>query len=1074
MNKDDKNFSERTSTGNFDAEHGQSMQGGYTPPAFNLIAGDSAQMKSQESESSLDSGEDSDAGGGRLYASVPSDTRLVSQRQEVQNPQSSEEFRTVDPDKAAKEIFDLVTLLYNNRRIQEFQINGVVANLTQESANEVVAAYRNNHGRDLIQDIYLFMDKVGGYSSGIYAPISWLLDGRNSFASGQAAPQQTPRTPGTNNTLLPGSDPRWGDNYVYVDLPERFAVLGRPVTLYHVDTEQFYENIGGTPAARPEMKRAIMDTPNDVNLEPNVVRESNTRQKITFTPQNEGPYHVQCYITHPNGQNQVLWHTIEVKSLANISQAALNTDAATQSGNQSFEEFRGQVEMQDLALSQGGIQNQNTGPQHISSSAPNPIQGKLHQSGRYSAMGFRGGTAKYRWYALARGEALPEGNLYGMERASGEILSRYPEGSNQKLYKMSSTSLFSEMTLYRAGQFTVIAEEVDNNGRFTGRSARYLQAVLNSDQKDQLDQWRQYKGQIDSSIDRLTEGGEVPVQATYTQKNNGASNVLTLFLGPDKEKTGKWTLLDLTPGAAYREFTADTPDGAINEFDKGNSYPDGMISLRVNSNNRGVPALSRNFETDGATFLQSISQTSGWVSLGLTVAGLAAGAVLGPVLIPFLLIAGGAAAGVVSGGTSLADRFRQAEPSSTGITLDILTIASSIAGAGAAFKALRGGATALQLTTGGRMLMFSNLALDGASTIVMSVEGVEQINQILESGLSRGEKIGAIARVVANLALTAGLFALSVKDVNSAKNNLSQYFGREVIDSLDNRVLYTLSLLDNGQLQALQRVPRGELTQYLDLVSSDWIKGRSLLQLGEFANFSAFRSIFNEVDTVTAQRLSRALDPDYMAGLSTRMQGRYQTLIDDIKKGQVTGQDLPTRLEVLDETRVLRDAIGTAAENTSRTQSRRISIASRNIAYGDFSLNLPDGSTISGNLASVAGDGVSTRINNLDDAGLDQALAGRTVVGDINDSERIFQFTVKERRNDSEIKIMEYIGNLIQQRTGTPLRWDGSYTGFSGTINVASEMSPCTSCANILQQQVTSMFGGSIRVNVSYGVNFTE
>jgi The BURPS668_1122 family of deaminases len=652
----------------------------------------------------------------------------------------------------------------------------------------------------------------------------------------------------------------------------------------------------------------------------------------------------------------------------------------------------------------------------------------------------------------------------------------------QILYQEINVKTLEEIS--QAASETQLSKQTGSTPIETYRAQLELQSMAMERQKSpHTEAYKKYVSQVDTQLNHMKEGTEVPVQAVLTLKEtkteasktvNGASQPLVMYIGRLASDPSKYILSDLTPSSTRREYTGSSLEAVLQDFDSSNTYDPGVINFKIHANDRGIAPLSRMFQTDGASFWQSLSSGAGWASLGLSVLGVAALFVPGAqVAAPYLFIAA-ATTGAASAGASLVDRFREAEVSTTGVTLDILGIASSIIGGATAFKALSAGGRTLQLANGGRFLLYTDVAVNGASALVMSVDGAKQISGILDSNMPRGEKIGQITRVLAGMATASGLFALSVRDVAASKSNLAKYFGKEAVDGLDNQTLLSLGMLDQQQLLALSKVSRADLPAYTEIIAKDWPKASRLLQLGEYGSIAAFRRIFTTISESGLQRLATVFEPGYLQKLSSTMQARYKLLKDQILDGTLAGQDVNSRLAVLDEVRGLRTAIGDAAEATSKTQANKVNVGARNIAYGSYDLTLPDGTRITGQIASVAGDGVSTRIATIaqEKPGINQALAGRTLVPDINDAQRTFAITDAIRANDSEAKIMEYIARQIEAKTGVKLQGLSQYAGYKGRITLFSEMTPCSSCANILETQTNSMFGGSIKMNVTYGVEF--
>lgn len=981
--------------------------------------------------------------------------------------------REWDPEAIAQEMHRLIEAIGSGEETNTSLLTHQVENIPDDKAEELKAAYQQAYGTPLIEDLYTLLS--GPYSrqfTSLYASTSWLV---NSYSSDHApdSPVNWDSRSGGSNDLLPGSDPYYGNpsghNGITVNVAGDYAAVGESVEITHSDNTQYW-SAPGSPSPYPFMEMVIVNSPSGEKSRFNYFTRAN--QTLNYTPQEEGGYHIMAWIRHPDDHVEVIFQRFEAKTLVNVSR-----EARDQVQTASFDTFRTQLELQEIGMSSFAVQDQQTGDQYITSQGSNPTQGRVGNDTSYVANGFDAGTI--RWYAKVEAENMPTQTFYSLNRASPEASGRYHCGPNEKLYSAGQGNSAS-IPLYTSGVFSIIAEGVQDGER-TGEVASYRQVVLNSAQNEQLGNFREYKGQVDEYIEKIPEGMEVPVQAAYTSEENVSSVAITLYIGPSAAEPGKFVMVDFTPGVSRREYSGSTVQECLNDFANANTYPDGSIALTIPENGAGVQSGSWTLETDGASFLQSLSSGAGWASLGFAVGGIIASVVPGgQAFAPFLFIAA-AATGAASGALSLADRFREAEVSSTGVTLDLLTIASSILGGAAAFKAVRGGAAALQLTAGGRFLLYSSLAADGASALVMSVQGADQIAAILDSDMPRGEKAGAIARIVANLAVTGGLFMLSVGDVGSAKRGLAARFGDDVIDALDDHTLYALSMLDEAQLTSLQQVPNAQLSEFLGVIAQDWAKGQRLLALANFTDIASFRAMFDDLSLNDLMRLERVIgDQTYLSTLSDNMRDRYTRIVrelgDDLSAGRIDAEGIRQRISVMEEIQSTRTALNAALSDAAGESAN---IGSRNMAYGDFNINMPgEAGNLSESVMSISGKRTSAGITS--DLG-ETSFGGRNIVPDLDNGSLVFRHTEGRAKNDSERKLFEYLIDQmearIRQQPGQGrfrFRAGENYAGqgYSGTINLFSEMKPCDSCAEIISQQFRAMFGTDITVNVTYGVTY--
>jgi hypothetical protein len=167
-------------------------------------------------------------------------------------------------------------------------------------------------------------------------------------------------------------------------------------------------------------------------------------------------------------------------------------------------------------------------------------------------------------------------------------------------------------------------------------------------------------------------------------------------------------------------------------------------------------------------------------SLGLALVG---GALLftgaGAVAAPYFFVAA-ATAGVASGAASIANELNKDNPNPVNIGIDVLLIAGSILGAGAAAGEIRAGVQAARAgglatrgafisTKMGRFLVYSGFATDAGAGVLIGAQGVAAIDAILSSNLSREEKIAQISRTLAVLAVQGGLLLYGARNLQGTK-----------------------------------------------------------------------------------------------------------------------------------------------------------------------------------------------------------------------------------------------------------------------------------------------------------------
>ncbi|WP_017662970.1 deaminase domain-containing protein [Baaleninema simplex] len=160
----------------------------------------------------------------------------------------------------------------------------------------------------------------------------------------------------------------------------------------------------------------------------------------------------------------------------------------------------------------------------------------------------------------------------------------------------------------------------------------------------------------------------------------------------------------------------------------------------------------------------------------------------------------------------------------------------------------------------------------------------------------------------------------------------------------------------------------------------------------------------------------------------------------------------------------------------NKNQQKRISLKSRNIAYGSFDISFTgregNVTTITDEFVSVSGYQNSKLMI---DNNVSESIEGRTIIPDVpEENHRRVQHTIDSQSDDSERKLIEEILRQMEEKSGIRLNYEGNYQGlgFSGTVELYSEQSPCDSCEDIIENQFKNMFGGDLDINVKHGVEY--
>ncbi|HLK99975.1 MAG TPA: hypothetical protein VK539_05285 [Myxococcaceae bacterium] len=491
-----------------------------------------------------------------------------------------------------------------------------------------------------------------------------------------------------------------------------------------------------------------------------------------------------------------------------------------------YDLFRIDLELDNLSLMKGGLQEQNaTGIPYIVNSGLNPSSPRFAPDfSTYTYTVVPDPQAKtFRWYVRCENwSGMATQVFYGYKRVMID---------DAPAYDLASTGKSARWIIAARNVYTIVCEQFDEAGNKVG-TALYRQVVDSQQDGSRRAKFQSYMKKVADAIGKLQKGKEVGLQAAYVNREAGQTSALSLFVGPAAGSGGGVVLVDAMPGVDRLEYRGANLEAAIRDFERGNSYPEGSIKLTVPPNRFGLPQLTRTFQTKGESDFSLWSTRVGWASLGFTAAGVILTFV--PFGQPFAVacfIAAGAT-GVAAGSLSIYDRLQKAELNGTGVVLDVLGIAGSILGAAGAIRAIKVGAAFAFAGRTGRFFLYTGFTTDALAGVILSAQGVDQINAILRNQeLSPEEKTGAVVRILAMLALQGALFALSARELGRVRAKAASILGKDVTARLTPEALQSLNLLDEGVLKRLAGMNAAQLTEVAGLIRIDLKAISRLIQM---------------------------------------------------------------------------------------------------------------------------------------------------------------------------------------------------------------------------------------------------
>ena len=374
---------------------------------------------------------------------------------------------------------------------------------------------------------------------------------------------------------------------------------------------------------------------------------------------------------------------------------------------------------------------------------------------------------------------------------------------------------------------------------------------------------------------------------------------------------------------------------------------------------------------------------------------------------------------------------------------------------------------------------------------LVAMVGVDTIMTLLSGKVA--QKIG---KSVDNLRQVDEVHAHSADNLTAGRNNPGNTEGVNQSSASAGRTEAGLEPQTVPTYSQLDNVATAQRSQYLEAIANAPTKGEKLLEFGNFGSPERFKNVLNALDSVDdVERLKRVFNEDYLNSLGEKMAGRYRRLLDDIADGNsppvakyAKPLSFSERLKVLDEVETVKTELAEKTKNAPANVLKKMRMGQRNIAYGSYKIELPNSEVIEGNFVSRSAKTSAKGADLLEYTGetLDD---GRTFVPDFpkKRASKFFEATEDRGANDSERKALEYIMGQIKSKLSKdrisfkrveqfigkdPGLYEGQ--GFSGKITINSEMTPCSSCENVIAIQFKEYFGNDIAVEVKYGVEYID
>ena len=547
-----------------------------------------------------------------------------------------------------------------------------------------------------------------------------------------------------------------------------------------------------------------------------------TGSSHSFTLDKAGDWEFVVRVRLGGGGTGYLTHSITVVDPAKVAEKGINKIEPVNLAG-----FLSQLEYQNLLNVHLGVQDQQfgVGTPYISQNGPNPANYLETRTldipeHTYTVHPPSGVTpARYQWVAVPDDlSEYPTKNYFGKNR--GVFAGK--EGFNL------GTGTTSNWLPINQGIVDIYCEMYDSSGAVVAE-ARYRQVMLRSAEEEHVKKFQSYMQDARDALKEIRETSAVFVPAFYVAKQTGEATELSFFVG--QEVGGNdIKIIDVTPAVPRRKYGGSDFNAAINDFSKGNSYPDGTIRMRVPDNSLGVTAQDWTVTTSGQSLSQRLSTVAGWESLGLAGLGTLAAIVPGAEeFAPAFFFAAGSV-GAVSAGAALYQQSQEVHPSGLEFAINIASLAGSLLGMAGAANILRYGPRVAALTKVGRFVLYAGYVTDTVGGVLILAQGAEQIAGILDGPGSADDKAAAITRILAGLLLNGAMLAWGARDIAATRERVTGVVGADVSKQLTTAEMHMLSALEGPAMTRLAGAPLEEVKSVAALIREDPVRASALVQ----------------------------------------------------------------------------------------------------------------------------------------------------------------------------------------------------------------------------------------------------
>lgn len=302
-----------------------------------------------------------------------------------------------------------------------------------------------------------------------------------------------------------------------------------------------------------------------------------------------------------------------------------------------------------------------------------------------------------------------------------------------------------------------------------------------------------YQEQIKALQERLASTeGEVrhPFTAVHVDREQGRTSELRVFAARKASREGEetWAIVDTTNPTSRRlsgEYEGTGKDAksaisaALAQWDGDNRYPPGRIKLEVGAAACGE-VIPHEFQTDGASFWDSISEFFSEVGFWAGVGAIGVGIVTAIAPVPgsrvvSALVWTSILASSTAATINIAQRHAEGHASIKDDAMDVLTIAGNVL-AGVWMR----GATVLVNGQGGSKIatgiLIGQVGTDGLQGIILAAEFMGQYEQIMaiKDPQQRSQQLMELFR---SALLNGGMIVLSVSGTRADMQSLKQSGG---------------------------------------------------------------------------------------------------------------------------------------------------------------------------------------------------------------------------------------------------------------------------------------------------------